>query len=106
MFKHELRGQKFSTDTEVKQTTAGALCKTSGNGLLHVWEVGGALHVNGVTSKKKQYPSLTNPQIVSNVSSAITYEYPLYKITWNNVRHGTEFWASWIPVLTISVAVP
>jgi hypothetical protein len=38
MLKHELQGQKFSTDTEVKQATATNLCKTSGNALLHVPE--------------------------------------------------------------------
>jgi hypothetical protein len=38
MLKHELQGQKFSTDAEVKQATAPTLCKMSGNGLLHVFE--------------------------------------------------------------------
>jgi hypothetical protein len=38
-FKRELWGQKFSTDTVVKQATAATLCKMSGNCLLHVfWE--------------------------------------------------------------------
>jgi histone-lysine N-methyltransferase SETMAR len=36
--KHELRGQKFSTDTGVKQATSATVRKMSGNGLLHVFE--------------------------------------------------------------------
>jgi histone-lysine N-methyltransferase SETMAR len=38
MLKHELQGQKFSTDTEVKKATAATLRKMSGNGLLQVFE--------------------------------------------------------------------
>jgi hypothetical protein len=38
LLKHEQRGQKSSSDTEVKQATAATLRKTSGNGLLHMFE--------------------------------------------------------------------
>jgi hypothetical protein len=38
MLKHELQGQKFSIDIEVKQATAASLHKMSENGLLHVFE--------------------------------------------------------------------
>jgi hypothetical protein len=38
IFTMELGGQKFSTDTKVKQATTIILCKMSGNGLLHVFE--------------------------------------------------------------------
>jgi hypothetical protein len=46
--KLELGGQKFSTDTKVKQATTIILCKMSGNGLLHVFEkwVGRCKNVN------------------------------------------------------------
>jgi hypothetical protein len=40
VLKHGLQGQKFGTDTEVKQATAGALQKMSGNGLQHIEEWG------------------------------------------------------------------
>jgi hypothetical protein len=36
--KHELQGQKFSTNTDMKKFTATTLCKTPGNGLLHMSE--------------------------------------------------------------------
>jgi hypothetical protein len=56
---HELWGQKFSIDTEVKQTTAAALHKRSGNGLLHVCGWGtsrNVYHVKSITLKKKTVP--------------------------------------------------
>jgi hypothetical protein len=39
MLKHEIQGQKFSTNIEVKVATTTVLSKMSGNGLLHVFEM-------------------------------------------------------------------
>jgi hypothetical protein len=56
-FKHELGGQKFSNDTEVKQSTSTTLGKMSGNGLLHVFEkwAGPVKNVWHITLKNKQW---------------------------------------------------
>jgi hypothetical protein len=82
MLKHEVQGQKFSTDTEVKQVIDITLCTMYGNSPLHVFEkwvehCKKCVAYEGITVRKKQCPSIRNPQIVSDVCSLIVFQAPV-----------------------------
>jgi hypothetical protein len=53
VLKYELQGRKFSTETEVKQSTAAALSNISGNGLLHMSEKLVGHHKNGIACERR-----------------------------------------------------
>jgi hypothetical protein len=82
VLKHEVHGQKFSMDTEVKQVIDATLHMIYGNSHLHVFEklvehCKKYIAYVGITLKKKQCSSIRNPQIVRDVCSLIAFQAPL-----------------------------